>query len=71
MSSPQRPPAGVRAVTVTDHHGARGARDAQQRRDWLAEEVPVALVFNGISHAVMMGSPGCNLRPHSSHSAPY
>lgn len=57
MTSPQRPPAGVRAVTVTDHHGARGAHDAQQRRDWLAEEVPVALVFNGISHAVMMASP--------------
>lgn len=27
------------------------------RADWLAEEVPVALVFNGISHAVMMASP--------------
>lgn len=25
--------------------------------DWLAEEVPVALVFNGISHAVMLASP--------------
>nr|WP_022983020.1 formate dehydrogenase accessory sulfurtransferase FdhD [Ideonella sp. B508-1] len=25
--------------------------------DWLADEVPVALVFNGISHAVMMASP--------------
>lgn len=29
----------------------------QRRADWLAEEVPVALVFNGISHAVMMASP--------------
>ncbi len=26
--------------------------------DWLVEEVPVALVFNGISHAVMLASPG-------------
>nr|WP_310734410.1 formate dehydrogenase accessory sulfurtransferase FdhD [Ideonella livida] len=25
--------------------------------DWLAEERPVALVFNGLSHAVMMASP--------------
>ncbi|NPE61375.1 formate dehydrogenase accessory sulfurtransferase FdhD [Dickeya dadantii] len=27
------------------------------RQDWLAEEVPVALVYNGISHVVMMASP--------------
>ncbi|ELQ6108456.1 formate dehydrogenase accessory sulfurtransferase FdhD [Cronobacter turicensis] len=27
------------------------------RPDWLAEEVPVALVYNGISHVVMMASP--------------
>lgn len=25
--------------------------------DWLAQEVPVALVFNGLSHAVMMATP--------------
>ncbi|MRT56611.1 formate dehydrogenase accessory sulfurtransferase FdhD [Enterobacteriaceae bacterium RIT693] len=25
--------------------------------DWLAEEIPVALVYNGISHVVMMASP--------------
>ena len=44
--------------------GAAGAqvtvwRDGQARvqADWLAEEVPVALVFNGISHAVMLASP--------------
>ena len=29
----------------------------QTHPDWLAEEVPVALVFNGISHAVMLASP--------------
>ncbi|OON40172.1 sufurtransferase FdhD [Izhakiella australiensis] len=26
--------------------------------DWLAQEVPVALVYNGISHVVMMATPG-------------
>ena len=29
----------------------------QAETDWLAEEVPVALVYNGISHVVMMASP--------------
>lgn len=27
------------------------------KTDWIAEEVPVALVYNGISHVVMMASP--------------
>ncbi|WP_455426374.1 formate dehydrogenase accessory sulfurtransferase FdhD [Dryocola sp. LX212] len=27
------------------------------KSDWIAEEVPVALVYNGISHVVMMASP--------------
>lgn len=31
--------------------------DGRERADWLAEEVPVAIVVNGISHAVMMASP--------------
>lgn len=36
-----------------------GAADAElvATDDWLADEVPVAMVFNGISHAVMMASP--------------
>jgi FdhD protein len=34
----------------------RGALDTS-RTDWIAEEVPVALVYNGISHVVMMASP--------------
>ncbi|MGE9553285.1 formate dehydrogenase accessory sulfurtransferase FdhD [Erwinia amylovora] len=34
-------------------------RDSLQtvKEDWLAEEVPVALVYNGISHIVMMATP--------------
>jgi len=28
-----------------------------QGEDWLADEVPVALIFNGISHAVMLATP--------------
>ena len=46
-------PAGVRSVDVT----AWREGQAQRHPDWLADEVPVALVFNGISHAVMMASP--------------
>lgn len=29
----------------------------EEADDWLVDEVPVALVFNGISHAVMLASP--------------
>ena len=34
-------------------------RDGQVEsvRTWVAEEVPVALVYNGVSHAVMLASP--------------
>jgi FdhD protein len=46
-------PPGVRAQTVTAWRQGR----TQPQTDWVAEEVPVALVFNGISHAVMMASP--------------
>nr|UCQ31120.1 formate dehydrogenase accessory sulfurtransferase FdhD [Edwardsiella piscicida] len=30
---------------------------SEPRPDWVANEVPVALVYNGISHVVMMASP--------------
>ncbi|AXT48028.1 MULTISPECIES: formate dehydrogenase accessory sulfurtransferase FdhD [Chromobacterium] len=30
---------------------------AQARQDWVAVETPVALVYNGLSHVVMMASP--------------
>ena len=52
MDAPLIPP-GVRAQAVTAWRDGR----AQAQPDWIAEEVPVALVFNGISHAVMMASP--------------
>lgn len=46
-------PKGVRTQAVTALRG--GVASVQP--DWVAEEVPVALVFNGISHAVMLASP--------------
>ena len=33
------------------------AGQAELTEDWVAEEVPVALVYNGLSHAVMMCTP--------------
>ena len=33
------------------------AGSPQQRTDWVAEEVPVALEYNGLAHAVMLCSP--------------
>jgi FdhD protein len=46
-------PPGVQVSEVS----AWRAGQQQTHPDWLAEEVPVALVFNGISHAVMLASP--------------
>jgi FdhD protein len=46
-------PAGVRQAGVVARRGGR----VEAHADWLAEEVPVALVFNGVSHAVMLASP--------------
>ncbi|MFN7725436.1 MAG: formate dehydrogenase accessory sulfurtransferase FdhD [Rubrivivax sp.] len=51
------PPPGVRQQTVARWRGGQASPQAQLQADWLAEEVPVALVFNGISHAVMLASP--------------
>ena len=36
---------------------AAGGTASVEDSDWIAAEVPVALVFNGISHAVMMATP--------------
>jgi FdhD protein len=51
------PPPGVRQQTVARWRGGQASPQAQLQADWLAEEVPVALVVNGISHAVMLASP--------------
>lgn len=44
--------AGISSVEVWEKTNLQHAQP-----DWLAEEVPVALVYNGISHVVMMASP--------------
>lgn len=44
--------AGISSVQVWKKEDLQHAQP-----DWLADEVPVALVFNGISHVVMMASP--------------
>lgn len=44
--------AGLRQVEVRQ----RGSLQVPEQ-DWLADEVPVALVYNGISHVVMMATP--------------
>jgi len=46
-------PLGVAQLAVSDV----SAGQVNARQDYVAQEVPVALVFNGISHAVMMASP--------------
>ncbi|VTU21385.1 formate dehydrogenase accessory protein [Variovorax sp. SRS16] len=40
-------------------HAVRGVRKGRELagRDWVADEVPVALEFNGVSHAVMLATP--------------
>ena len=47
---------GQRAEHTSDPAMARSAGQASVV-DWVAQEVPVALVFNGVSHAVMLASP--------------
>ena len=53
---------GAPAPAVTASHGVWriGPDSASQAAEWLAEEVPVALVCNGISHVVMLATP-CDL----------
>ena len=53
LDAPLRPPAGVKVVAVRQRRGAA----LHDTSDWVAEEVPVALEYNGVSHAVMLASP--------------
>jgi FdhD protein len=46
------PPGARQAPVVVRRHG-----QVHETTDWLADEVPVALVMNGISQAVMLASP--------------
>ena len=58
-TAPQMPPEavafakGARALPV---RGVRGGNDYSVD-DWVADEVPVALEYNGISHTVMLATP--------------
>lgn len=54
MKADRRPPA--RGVLPAGVVALRGGV-AEHASDWLADEVPVALVFNGISHTVMLVTP--------------
>jgi FdhD protein len=45
--------AGAQRVAVR----VRRTGAVEQADDWVADEVPVALVFNGLSHAVMLATP--------------
>ncbi|OIR04571.1 protein FdhD [mine drainage metagenome] len=48
----------VREVPLTTFNVVRSKADIEQHvQDQLAEETPVALIYNGISHAVMLATP--------------
>ena len=44
-------------ITLPVSYWQQGNEQVQSQFDCVAEEVPIAMVYNGISHAVMMASP--------------
>ncbi|CAM3652604.1 formate dehydrogenase accessory sulfurtransferase FdhD [Xenorhabdus thuongxuanensis] len=48
---------GVSRINVQQKNAKQSDRLGSPTPDWVAKEVPVALVYNGISHVVMMASP--------------
>ncbi|XBS69739.1 formate dehydrogenase accessory sulfurtransferase FdhD [Acerihabitans sp. KWT182] len=54
-SSQDTDPAALKGLRQCDV--SRRGQISRAEPDWLAEEVPVALVYNGISHVVMMATP--------------
>ncbi|MBC8953024.1 formate dehydrogenase accessory sulfurtransferase FdhD [Xenorhabdus sp. PB62.4] len=48
---------GAFRINVQQRNAKQSNHLSHPKLDWVAEEVPVALVYNGISHVVMMASP--------------
>ncbi|MDI4634266.1 formate dehydrogenase accessory sulfurtransferase FdhD [Pelomonas sp. V22] len=59
MAPPLKPPEAVEFCEGARSLPVRGVRAGQnfEVQDWVADEVPVALEYNGISHAVMLATP--------------
>ncbi|MFT6899809.1 MAG: FdhD protein [Paraglaciecola sp.] len=51
----QKLPASFQTLPV--HYWQQGSDKEQEKLDYIAEEIAIALIYNGISHAVMMASP--------------
>lgn len=60
LNNPQEnlmPTPRIDCVDVSLHRIRAGVLEPQAQHDWVAEETPIALEFNGISHATMLASP--------------